>query len=43
MKSLIWLCGEQEERRTAWYIHRSVYDNAVFLILKLSYMEEAVR
>ena len=40
MKSLIWLCGEQEERRTAWYIHRSVYDNAVFLISKFSYMEE---
>ena len=40
MKSLIWLCGEQEERRTAWYMHRSVYGNAVFLISKFSYMEE---
>lgn len=40
MKSLIWLCGEQEERRTAWYMHRSVYGNAVFLISKFLYMEE---
>lgn len=43
MESLIWLCGDQEERRTAWYIHRSVYGNAVFLLSKFSNMEEGAK
>lgn len=38
MKSLIWLCGNQEKGRTAWYIRESVYMGAVlfFTISRLA-------